>query len=64
MMKTNLATSSANKVMNGFFKVSGAPRKKGNISSREVRVRFLQTSARYLGVDINERELESSYMPG
>ena len=64
MMKTDLATSSVSKVLNGFFQTSGAPRITGNSSNSEIRARFLQTSARYLGIDVDKRELESRYMPG
>ena len=64
MMKTDLATSSVSNVLNGFFQATGAPRMKGNISNSEIRARFLQTSARYLGMDVEQRELESRYKPG
>ena len=64
MMKTYLATSSESKALHGLFKVSGAARKAVNISNRDIRASFLHTSARYLGIDIDERELESRYMPG
>lgn len=64
MMKTYLATSSENKTLNDLYQSSGSSRKAGGISSREVRARFIYTSARYLGVDIDYREPESRYIPG
>ena len=62
MMKTDQAASSGSNTSNGLLRNSRSSRKAGDISNRELRARFLRTSARYLGVNIENRELESRYV--
>ena len=63
MMKTYPATCTEGKTSIGLLQDSGASRETGDVSNREVRSRFLHTSARYLGVEIEDRELVSRYIP-
>lgn len=63
MMKAYLATCREDKTSIGLFPGSGVSRETGDVSNRVVKARFLHTSARYLGIDIDDHELESRYMP-
>ena len=54
MLKTYVTTSSGSKVLVDAFKHADTAHKNGICSEKEILTDFLLTSARYLGVDVDQ----------